>query len=247
MTGEHRPLPFRWILPVAQILLSVIMFWPLRHVIVWQIRSSIGAYRGHPTELTFPVLPFEPSKAASDGPVFAIAPSRLPLSPSFSMVDFAPWTNGCRYWTPLMLNLPAGLLSVPYAIANPNKTEWTPRGMNYRYWRAISWPLAGLVFWWLAGRGIEAFMAAFKKRLRPALKPVEMIIAVLLVMAGVICFLTPLIGRDSNDPDSFPWVLMCLSGAMWFTFGAATIAARFLQRRVRRQLALQTGATVSPT
>src|SRR5271156_18329 len=189
MTGEYRPLPFRWILPAAQILLAVVMFWPLRHVLAWEIRSSVDAYRGHPTELTFPVVAFEPSKTASDGPVFVIDPTWPPPSPGFSMIDFAPGTDGLRFWTPLMLNLPAGLLRVPYAIANPDKTEWTPKGMNSLYWRAISWPLAGLVFWWLAGRGIEAFIAAFSKKLRPALKPIEMIMAVLLVLAGVICFL----------------------------------------------------------
>jgi hypothetical protein len=245
MTSEYRSLPFRWILPAAQILLAVVMFWPLRHVLAWEIRSSIDAYRGHPTELTFPVVAFEPDKTASDGPVFAIDPTRPPPSPAFSMIDFAPGTDGWRYWTPLMLNLPAGLLSVPYAAANPDKMEWTPKGMNFRYWRVISWPFVGLLFWWFAGRGVEAFVAIFKRKILPALTPFDVTIAVLLVLAGVILFLTPFLGREPNDSDSFPWILMSLSGALWFTFGSATITARLLQRRVRRQLAFQTDQPAS--
>jgi hypothetical protein len=246
MTGEYRPLPFRWILPLAQILLSVVFFWPLRHVLVWQIRSSVDAYRRRPTEPFGPIFAFSSGEINSDSHVVVVDPHLVPQSPGFATVDYESKTDEWRYWTPLILNLPAGLLSVPYAIVNPEKTEWTPRGMNFRYWRGISWPLVGMVFWWLAGRGIEALVAAFKRKVRPPLRPVEMTVAVLFVLAGAMCFLAPLIGRDPNDPDEILWIFMCSGGAMWFFFGSATIVAGYLQRRIRRGHARQTVPPLSP-
>jgi hypothetical protein len=248
MDSEYRPLPFRWILPVAQILLSVAMFWPLRHDLAWQIQSSINEYRGRPARARGPVLAFDARDLRShDLPSqnFAFAVDPHVVLPNLSSADWDPDTSSWRYCTPLMLNLPAGLLSVPYAAANPDKMEWTPKGMNFHYWRVISWPFVGLLFWWFAGRGVEAFVAVFKRKIHPALTPVDLTIAVLLVLAGVILFLTPLLGREPNDSGNFPWVLMSLSGVLWFAFGSATITARFLQRRVRRRLAFQADQPVS--
>jgi hypothetical protein len=48
------------------------------------------------------------------------------------------------------------LLSFPVV---PDKREWTPRGMLPEEWRALTWPFAGILFWWCAGRGIAAAAA----------------------------------------------------------------------------------------
>jgi hypothetical protein len=59
-------------------------------------------------------------------------------------------------WTPMALNLPVGIVQLPYVILNPAKQEWFPARMDFRVWRAISWPIFGLLFWWVAGRSTDA-------------------------------------------------------------------------------------------
>ncbi len=246
MSGEHHPVPFRWVLPVAQILLSVVMFWPLRHVLAWQIKSSINTYRGRPTEPLRPVFAFSPGELDSDSRVFVVDPHLLPPSPGFPMVDFESATDGWRYWTPLALNLPAGLLSVPYAIANPDKTEWTPKGMNFRYWRAISWPFVGLVFWWLAGRGIEALVAVFRGQVRPRLNVADLSVGILFVIGGLVLAVVPFGDRDPGTPFEVQDRLMVLSGVMWLLFGTATVYARVRQWRIGRRPIRPQDATAAP-
>jgi len=58
-------------------------------------------------------------------------------------------------------------------ILNPSKEEWVPLGMDVITWRAISWPLLGILFWWSAGRGIEALIATRRGLVQPEISWVK--------------------------------------------------------------------------
>jgi hypothetical protein len=71
-----------------------------------------------------------------------------------------------------MLNLPVGIVQLPYVLAHPTPggKQWVPRGMMFTTWRALSWPIFGVFFWWFAGRGMDAFRAARKSILLPRIR-----------------------------------------------------------------------------
>ena len=232
MTDEYRPIPFRWILPVAQLLLCVAMIWPLRHAFIYEIRASVNDYRTH-TEST-PNQTTYPRDLMSYGTVITVEDihriNRLVL----------------RVRGPSLLNFPAALVELPYAIATSEKMPWIPRGMSLWSWRAISWPLVGTVLWWLAGRGIEALVAAFRGIVHPALGYVEAAIGLLLTLFGALVFLFPLIYHEARADLDFPWGFASLAGAIWMLLGGAIIAARVMQWRIRRRAAAQTNGDAIP-
>jgi hypothetical protein len=235
MNGEHRPVPFRWILPVAQLLLCVAILWLFRHGLVYEIRASLNAYFPHDTATdNSPVPPpnldpYLPSNALRDAPANPYEDDMTDL----------------RLEETSLLNLPASLVDLSYAIAAPGKEAWIPREMSLSHWRAISWPVLGLVFWWLAGRGVEALIAALRGVVRPALTYVETAIALLFSFIGIAFCLESLLDRSPHHGE-VPWILLCLAGTLWFGLGTATIVARIAQWRIRRRIARQPDAAPSP-
>ena len=86
---------------------------------------------------------------------------------------------------PVLLNFPVVLAELPYILASPSKREWTPRGMLPEEWRALTWPFAGILFWWCAGRGMEALQATRRSVVSPRLTWVETALAIVLLLVGV--------------------------------------------------------------
>ena len=229
MSGAHRPIPFRWILPVAQLLLCVAMVWPLRRVFIYEIRASVYDYRTHRPDQPIYLRDLMPyGIVITDQGIHRI--DRLLL----------------RVRGPSLLNFPAGLVDLAYTIGTPEKRSWVPRGMSLWYWRAISWPLVGIVLWWLAGRGIEALVAAFRGIVHPALGYGEAAIGLLLTLFGALVFLFPLIDHEARAELDFPWGFASLAGAIWMLLGGAIIAARVMQWRIRRRAAAQTNDDAIP-
>jgi len=158
MVQERRTFAFRWLLPTTQLLLCSVALWPLRPLLIQQVRDSIYAYRVRTNPP--PSLPEKQQLV-------------VPLSPR-QQSDFETFERlERREWIPQTLNLPSILVQLPYVILNPAKQEWIPRGMNFRIWRAISWPLLGILFWWIAGRGIEALIATRRRLIRPNITWIE--------------------------------------------------------------------------
>jgi hypothetical protein len=157
MVQEPHTLAFRWLLPITQLVLSMVVRWPLHTILIQQVRLSIREYRHQQTPL--PHL--------AEGQQFRIL--EVPLSPQEQMERETFQSLEKREWVPTMLNLPAGLMQLPYAILNPSKQEWMPTGMDFKTWRVISWPLIGILFWWSGGRGLEALLAARRHLVRPKL------------------------------------------------------------------------------
>lgn len=161
MLRGHRTFAFRWWLPITELALCVVVLWPLLPALNGQVRDSIHAYRAKRNPL--PDVPENQRMI-------------VPVSPR-QQLDFETLERlEAREWIPQMRNLPSGLVQLlPYMILSPTKHEWIPRGMNFRLWRAITWPVVGIVFWWIAGRGIEGLIAARQRLIRPRITWIETI------------------------------------------------------------------------
>jgi hypothetical protein len=226
MLPERHTVPFRWLLPIAQLVLSVVVLWPLHMALVHNVRLSISAYRHQRTPL--PPLP--------EGQQYRIL--EVPLSPQEQRELETVEGLEKREWVPIMLNLPSGLVQLPYAILNPTKEEWMPRGMDFKTWRVISWPLIGILFWWCAGRGLDALPAARRHLIHPRIAWFETVVgAVLFLFCAVIAIGIPICAGVDND---FPMKLFVAGSGTWAVLGGMMTAARVAQRRVVR-------ATVGPS
>lgn len=226
---QARPtLAFRWLLPIAQLVLCIVALWPLRVVIIQEIRGSIRAYRplkapppNPPENQQFPIVVIDPQE----------------LRTSFEALER-------REWMPMMLNLPAGLVQLPYAILNPAKQEWIPRGMEFKTWRVISWPLIGILFWWSAGRGIEALLAARRRLVHPRITWAETVTgAALCLFCAVAAVCLPLYGGVHKE---FPVKLWIAGAGIWTVLGGVLVAARVTQWRIRKRAQLTKPPEVSP-
>ncbi len=129
------------------------------------------------------------------------------------------------------LNLPAGLIQLPYDIFSPSHTEWMPAGMDSTVWRAVTWPVIGLVFWWLPGRGIEALSAAKYRKLAPRIGWTETIVGFLVMAAGatILILFFFISSHDSTD------MKMGAAGGLWALLGGLSVVARIAQWRLLRK------------
>jgi hypothetical protein len=143
-------LKWRWNLPLGHLVFCAFLLAPWWHGFVSELHRSIIAYSG------------EQASSAS--------PQNRPLILKFdySAEEERRMRNfERRIWTPAALNFPAGALTIPFAMFSSTHEEWHPREMFFEHWRALSWPLMGIVFWWSAGKGLEALLAARKSHAFP--------------------------------------------------------------------------------
>ena len=209
----------RGILPIAEIVLSLAILWPVRHELTQQIGDSIRFARlANVRRLTL------------DEILANVIPQRATPQQRAEFDSFEK-----RKWMPAVLNLPSGLIQLPYVILNSSKEEWVPSGMDVMTWRAISWPLIGVLFWWSAGRGIEAVIATRKGLIRPRVTWIEAANgAALFLFCAIAAVCLPLFGNDSRDPD-FPVKLWSCGLGLWALLGGASVAAKFAQWRIERR------------
>jgi hypothetical protein len=220
MTPEVRVPPLRWGLPLAQLFVCAVLLWPLRPMLVSQVQSSLKAYGvvrdtvdrgiGAPRRL----IPFDLSN-----PELRRRIKRMEL----------------REWTVATLDLPGGLPDFLYAVVSPAHAEWTPKGMLMWTWRDLSWPVAGMFCWWLAGRGIEALLYARQKIIRPRIGWWEALLSLPVLAFGGTMAVLPCVEQSTREGS--PWFLLVVFGIMWFALGTSTVAAWIVQWRLRRRLA----------
>ncbi len=213
---EVRPgFPFRLILPMVQLIACLAVLWPYWPSLRAELWRDIHAFEqsllnggeAQPAEVVIDVTP--------------------PATPPAGTNDYA-----MRMAAPAALNLPAGLIQLPYMLANPARTEWVPEGMWYREWRAISWPFLGLVFWWMAGRGLEALSAARRHLIRPNLHAIEVVVGGLLFFGGAMVCIA--LGLDRNPTGIPADPMFAFGGALWSILGLVIVTARLLQWGLRR-------------
>jgi hypothetical protein len=212
-----RNLPYRWILPTTQLLICAIILWPLRSTLLT---------KEVPLRFSFDISTVPRNQQSPNDSHFS-----LPLDLDSPEIERSIRNTNRRLWTPTVINIPAALVVLPFVIHNPAKTEWVPNGMDFKRWRAISWPFIGLIFWWIAGRSVEALFAARRSVIHPAIGWVESGIGVLLLLWGIMLLIAPLCAGDSDS--DVPWVAICGAGVMWAALGGAVVIARFAQRKIR--------------
>lgn len=139
---------------------------------------------------------------------------------------------------PVVLNFPVAVAQVPFSFVT--RREWVPQGMLKESWRALIWPLVGIVFWWLTGRGIEALSASFRRTIHPRLHWTEVTWAVVLVVVGIVTF----IGIVTSTPDDRrdnDFMALMYGGLLWGVLAGLTVTARFRQWRIGKSNAAGSG------
>jgi hypothetical protein len=220
---------FRWLLPIVQIMVCLTVLWPWRAVLIQQVRSSVRTYRT--LESSLPQAIHGDTAGASISVYVYADPEELRQTQALERDE----------WVPMMLNLPSGLVQLPYVILNPSKQDWAPKGINLRTWRVISWPIVGILFWWSAGRGIEALIAGRRRLAGPRITWLETVIAAaLFLFCGIAAVSLPLSGYHDKN---FPLILWILGSGTWASLGGVTLAARAMQWRLGTQMSVPAPCT----
>jgi hypothetical protein len=145
----------------------------------------------------------------------------------------------CVRWSPkrgffldsiIMLNIPAGLIQLPYAIKNPTKQEWMPEGIDGGIWRAITWPFLCIPFWWIAGRAVDALKALSQRLLSPRISLMETVIGSFWLASGMLLFISFLIMAGVKKDANLTRI--AAAGGLWICLGALPVVARVSQRRL---------------
>jgi hypothetical protein len=212
MTQQHRSFPFRWVLPVVQLVVCFVILWPVRRILFFETRESV-----HP-----------------------IRTQRVLILPSWTPEREGPvddWANisELRFAAPSVLNFPVVVAQVPYLIIG--RKEWVPGGMSTRAWRALCWPFAGLIFWWFSGRGLEALRSARRSIIDPRLGWIETVFAAIFSCVGI-AMLIGVITTTPDDRADLQFMALLAGGCLWGVLAGMTLTARFMQWRIRRHSAV---------
>jgi len=220
MKEQLRTFPFRWLLPLLQFSLCLISLWPYRDILVFELSSSIRAYA--PAQ----------SGTASSRPQHIDIPTLTPEEQT--AFDRGAKTDILRMRVPVVLNFPVVILQLPYVILNPEQTEWVPKEMLADTWRAMSWPFAGVLFWWSLGRGIEALSSSRKAIISPRVTLPETIFAAVLVCFGVAEMVMTVTATPDHRAELRNMVLP-IGGILWGVLASLTIVARISQWKILRK------------
>ena len=211
---------YRRVLPVAQLLIAVVALWPSRYLTLFQISQSIHAYVPATAQRPVPPIDIEIPTLTSQQQQEADRVARI---------------EQLRMELPVTLNFPVLIAQLPYIV--PVRKELVPHGFMRETWRAVSWPLAGVFFWWLAGRGVDALRTVRKSVVAPRITMAETIFAGLLFTFGVVT----LVGILTSTPDDrrdIDFLALIAGGLLWGILAVFTLAARFLQWRLMKRSAV---------
>lgn len=202
--GEKiRRFRFRLALPLGQLALCALILWPIRGLIFLGLGLRMG----------------------TGGPplIFRAGPG----------MRFLEWSLISGKQTVAAINLPAGVLQLPTIFLSPSRQIWKPAGVDFQTWNAVTWPVLGIVFWWVAGRGADALIATRRKMLAPRIGWTETVLGFVLGVGGLV---TPIAFLFTAGPDLHDRQLQLLVSAagMWGLLGSLTVAARIVQRRMRK-------------
>lgn len=223
MQKVSRKVPFRWILPLVQLAVCVALVWPL-----WlTLGRGIWGYfqRSAPTSTV--VLK----------PQFPVYYVDLPIEPEETRgVNFLEM----RMRAPAALNIPVGLMQLPYVIFSRDKNEWTPSGVKWipevlwflETWRAILWPLIGIIFWWMVGRSVEALVAARQRVASPRISLIESAFGLSFVVLGLL--ICAVFVFEMSPTRTWADLIYGFGGGLWAALGVVVVVASFKQWKIRR-------------
>lgn len=206
--NESRTTPFRWTLPVGELLLCAALVEPFVGFLIVQMRPTS---RADSTKAERPVLNLDLQRVQT--PEEKRAERLLML----------------RIWVPALLNLPCVFLGLA-------RKELVPNGVFSELWRSFTWPIVGVIFWWIAGRGLEALLAYRRRVLLPVITWIEVFVSSLICTFCLLLLFGFLLDPSMRTGVIYPWYLVAPASGLWVLLGAATIAARIAQWRIRRQL-----------
>jgi hypothetical protein len=209
-----QPLRFRCWLPVGQLLLCALLLLPFRNVIFMEL-FHIRVYS---------LAPDSGTKIGPDGSI------QIHPNPAFER-----WLRAKDIACAVVaaLNFPGGILQLATAIFSHDGREWTPARVEFRLWRALTWPFLALPFWWMAGRGIEALLASLRKTIAPHLRWWELCTGSIFFAGGATLCIGFLLFHEPSDLDS-QLGLFIGSMAIWAILGGVMVLAKFLQWRIAK-------------
>lgn len=195
---------------------------PLLELVLWVLLVPV------PTTLMYLTLQQEPAarhqtmlRDADDHSVRIAADRALPMA-----LYGATKGQATFLWS---LNIPGVLIGLAFDIRTwPD--EWHPSSLLVDTWRAISFPIFCLPFWWMVGRGLDALRDGRRLGWPLGLMGVIMSLAFAVAVAGCAVAFSE---RDRTDPLKF-WIFGGLG--IWLLLfgmvGFAWIRQLILRRRV---------------
>lgn len=214
---EHNELGirFRRLLPIAQLLLCAVLLFPYRALILFQLFGIRGAGPLPPSSITYNL----------DGSI------NLRTDDAFERW-FQAKENAYDFAT--ALNLPVVLVEVPHIILSADRSGWTPHNIDFKTWRAVTWPLLGLPLWWMAGRGLEALLAARRNLASPRIGWPATVISFLLMGAGLIVAIGFILSSTAADRADHEFRIFSAAAGMWGVLGSFTVIAKLSQWRITK-------------
>ena len=205
-----KKLRWAWVLPVAELLVSMGIAGPLAFVMM----------RDHPHP--FRTINGKLILQMSDPGVKGWLDDGGPRFPS-------------RFQDIAYLNIPAMLIEIGISLPTSWPMSYRPawaRPIGLDGFRALTWPIWALPFWFFAGRGIDSFfrrgrISAFESFFMGLLG-----VAIAALGTGIV-----LVGPSENDPQYDAWI--AVPAAMWLGFGVICQMAWWYQRRRRKTEALE--------
>lgn len=221
-----RHFPFRWVLPIVQLVVCIVALWPIRAELAGDLLFAFTANVIRPAANPGKnVRQSEQELEQSQHGTFKVYVHAEPAG-------YDELRERRELW-PTALDLPAIFVTLPYVIFGSEHTEWSPRGVLTTNWTSLSDPFIGVLFWWVAGRGIEALVASPAMIIAPRIRWVEAVVGVLTAGAGTMAVLAEILGEET---DRYALALLVAGGVLWFLLGLASIAAWTLQYRFRRKI-----------
>lgn len=135
------------------------------------------------------------------------------------------------------LNIPVGAIQLPIVISRQDKKEWMPVAIDLLLWRAVTWPVIGMLFWWIAGRAVEALVSIGYGQIKPRISWIEAISGLLVMAACGIVFLALLIGLFIPGQDHGFVSRFAAGGGLWALLGSLSVIACYRQSYLRKRLA----------
>jgi len=219
----RRPLPFRRLLPLGQLLFCALLLLPFRGIILFEL-------------LHIRVYSFAPDSGTTIGPDGSI---HLGNNPAFERWMKAQQTT---FQAVTFLNFPGVIFDLPSAMFSPAWQVWAPERVEHDLWSAVTLPILALPFWWMVGRGLEALLSAKKRLIAPRLRWFETVVSFLLLAMGSALAIGCLFfaGPDAGDSTMR---LMGAAGGVWSVLGSITVLAKYLQWKIRRSHSLASTET----
>ena len=130
------------------------------------------------------------------------------------------------------LNLPAALVDLPLWVHSSDKRDRSRPKIDFKVRRALVWPFLAIPFWWSAGRGVEALLAARRNIILPRIRWSETTIGMLFFVIFSLFAVGGLLADVRHEPEMPP----LLTGAgLWAALTAILLIARLRQRQIRRR------------